>query len=63
MAISGFPIAAVATAASVGDLAQLPTTTKTDLVSAIIELENTKANQEDMGDVDGVNLVEVYQKT
>lgn len=63
MAISGFSIVAVATAASVGDLTQLPTTNKTDLVSAIIELDNTKAEQEDVGNVHGFDLVEIYQNT
>lgn len=63
MAISGFPIAATATAASVGDLTQLSTTNKTDLVSAIIELEQTKADQEEVGDVDSLDLVQIYQNT
>lgn len=43
MAISGFPVInqAAQVAASVGDLSQLPTANKTDIVSAIIELDNS----------------------
>lgn len=42
MAISGFP-QNTSNAANVGDLSQLPTSDKTDIVSAIIEL-NTELN-------------------
>lgn len=44
MAISGFPIVAIATAASVGDLTQLPTSDKSDIVSAIVELDGDIKN-------------------
>jgi hypothetical protein len=60
MAITGFPITNSSASTNVGDLSQLPTTDKTNLVNALIELDNTKADQEDVGNVDNLNLLNTY---
>jgi len=57
VSVSGFP---VPLPEYTGDLSQLQTNDKSSLVAAINELKAEKANEEDVGDISTLNLINAY---